>query len=327
MTPVPVRPVRLPGLEDAPHALPYQGSKRQLAHCIVPLLPADTARVLEPFAGSAAVTIAARYMKVGAAAQISDINAPLMNLWDAILSEPHTLADDYERLWKEQLDDPRAFYEVARSCFNSTHEPQYLLYLLARCVKAAVRYNRDGQFNQSADHRRLGAKPATMRARLLGTSRTLAGTQSAATDYADILVNADKNDVVYMDPPYQGVTNTRDHRYMAGLERNEFAHGLQRSVDRDVSFILSYDGISGGKRYGEPMPDELGLLHLHVYAGKSSQATLNGIDADTVESLYLSPALVRRLGGEESAIGLVSGTGGQAGSPPRRKASFRLATS
>jgi DNA adenine methylase len=298
VAPTPLHPVRLPGLIDLPHALPYQGSKRQLAHAIMPLIPDDTERLLEPFAGSAAISIAARHLQIGAIAEISDINEPLMLLWQAILDEPLALAADYERLWSEQLDNPRAFYDQVRAQFNSTHEPRHLLYLLARCVKASVRYNRDGDFNQGPDNRRLGARPATMRSRLTETSRALAGSRARTADYADVLRGAGPADVVYMDPPYQGVTGTRDHRYMTGLSRGAFIHELRSAVDRGTSFILSYDGSSGDRQYGEPLPGDLRLLHLHVYAGKSSQATLNGINAQTIESLYLSPAIVHRLGGK-----------------------------
>ena len=47
-------------------------------------------------------------------------------------------------------------------------KPEYLLFLLAKCVKAAVRYNAKGEFNQSPDKRRLGRNPAMMRDDILG---------------------------------------------------------------------------------------------------------------------------------------------------------------
>jgi DNA adenine methylase len=288
-------PRRLPELANVPHALPYQGSKRLLAHAIVPLLPLDTARLLEPFAGSAAVSIAARHLGIGVTAEISDVNEPLIVLWQAILARPADLADAYEQLWTEQLDDPRGYYDGVRARFNATGEPHYLLYLLARCVKAAVRYNRSGEFNQAADARRLGARPATMRERLLATSGALAGCRAVTADYAGVLRGAEPADVVYMDPPYQGVSQARDHRYMAGLSRTEFAAELTAAVERGTSFIVSYDGSSGTRAYGDPLPSSLGLVHLHIDAGKSSQATLNGTEAQTIESLYLSPALVDRI--------------------------------
>ncbi|WP_166383398.1 DNA adenine methylase [Catellatospora methionotrophica] len=300
--PVTLPPRRLPGLADAPHAIPYQGSKRRLAHAIVPLLPPDTARLLEPFAGSAAVAIAARHLRIGETAEISDVNEPLMRLWQRVLAEPLALAADYERLWHEQLTDPKAYYDAVRTRFNETHEPHCLLYLLARCVKAAVRYNREGGFNQGPDRRRLGARPDAMRLRLTATARVLTGCRAYTADYADVLSRACPDDVVYLDPPYQGVSQARDHRYMAGMPREAFVARLREAVTRGTSFLLSYDGLSrdgdaAERTYGDPLPTDLGLLHLHLDAGTSSQATLNGRHTRTVESLYLSPALATRLGG------------------------------
>src|SRR5207253_11286383 len=58
---------------------------------------------------------------------------------------------------------------------NRTRRPHHFLYLLARCVKASVRYNADGEFNQSPDNRRMGALPETMREQILGASFLLKG--------------------------------------------------------------------------------------------------------------------------------------------------------
>lgn len=289
--------VKLASLADVPHALPYQGSKRLLAHAIVRLIPADTEVLVEPFAGSAAISIAARYGRFVSNTVINDINEPLARLWAELLRDPIGLADHYEHLWLEQLTDPKAYYLTVREKFNSQREPHLLLYLLARCVKAAVRYSKSGQFNQSADNRRLGAKPATMRERICRTSATMAGTTVHSGDYADLLLQAPDNSVVYMDPPYQGVTNVRDHRYMRGLPRAAFESVLGAAISLGKSFIISYDAIRDDAKYGLPLSPDLGLLHIHLAAGRSSQATLQGLDTTTIESLYLSPALVDRLGG------------------------------
>ena len=41
-------------------------------------------------------------------------------------------------------------------------------------------------------------------------------------DYRDILETARKGDIVYMDPPYQGVSNVRDCRYVSGIDFSDF---------------------------------------------------------------------------------------------------------
>jgi DNA adenine methylase len=58
--------------------------------------------------------------------------------------------------------------------------------------------------------------------------------------------------------------------------------------------LLSYDGRCGEKTYGDPLPvDELQAKRIELEAGRSSQVTLNGVVALTVESLYVSVSLTR----------------------------------
>jgi DNA adenine methylase len=64
---------------------------------------------------------------------------------------------------------------------------------------------------------------------------------------------------------------------------------------RDISYIVSYDGRTGTKVHGRSLPRDLNLRHIELEAGRSSQETLLGRDAVTIESLYLSPALTERL--------------------------------
>jgi DNA adenine methylase len=298
-----ITPSKIARLGDAPYAFPYQGSKRALAHAIIPLLPADASELVEPFCGAAAVSVAAAHTGAVARVHLRDLNKPLMALWDAVLTDPDGLADAYELLWKLGHDDPVGTFKDVRDRFNDSHDPADLLYLLNRIVKAAVRYNSQGQFNQGADNRRLGAKPAVTRDRLKRTSEVLAG-KAVTTDgdYADLLLSADSRAVVYMDPPYQGTSGPRDGRYLVGLSRTAFVSELRKAVEGDVSFLISYDGTTGGRSYGDDLPGELGLLHLHLRAGTSSQSTLKGQAEETVESLYVSPALTERLGGVSAVL-------------------------
>src|SRR3990172_7867819 len=94
-----------------------------------------------------------------------------------------------------------------------------------------------------------------------------------------------------MAPPYQGVCGNRDQRYLPKVDHKQFCAELHKLNDRQVRFVVSYDGRTGTKVYGEPLSSSLGLRHIEVFAGRSTQATLLGRDDVTYESLYLSPAL------------------------------------
>jgi DNA adenine methylase len=170
------------------------------------------------------------------------------------------------------------------------------LYLLARCVKGAVRYNADGLFNQSPDKRRMGTRPATMRSNILGVSSLLQGkSRFSSLDYRVVLDQATEGDLVYMDPPYQGVCGERDSRYFSGIDHHDFVLALEGLNARGISYIVSYDGRRGSKTFGESLPSYLELSHVELDAGRSSQSTLLGRDERTYESLYLSSALMTRL--------------------------------
>lgn len=279
-----------------PHPIPYQGSKRHLAQTILRYLPTDSYRLVEPFAGSAALSLAAASTRHVERFVLNDINIPLMMLWNQIINQPEHLAKYYEQLWQAQQGRERRYYDLVRTRFNRTHQPYYFLYLLARCVKAAVRYNANGEFNQSPDNRRKGRQPTAMRSDIQKASALLKGkAQLHAGDYRSVLAQVMPGDVVYLDPPYQGVCANRDPRYIEGIKGDEFITELEHLNQRQIAFILSYDGRTGNKTFGRPLPVSLDLLQIELNAGRSSQATLLGREVITYESLYLSPALVKRI--------------------------------
>ncbi|NLF08633.1 MAG: DNA adenine methylase [Pirellulaceae bacterium] len=286
---------------DVPHPLPYQGSKRNLAPLILSYFPSHVTRLVEPFAGSAAISLAVAHRRLADRFLINDAHAPVIDLWRDIIEKPEGLAEKYRKLWQAQLGCEREYYDSVRRKFNETHKPEYLLYLLARCVKAAIRYNGCGEFNNSPDNRRKGAHPDTMRERIVGASALLQGrTEVSACDYREVLANCNSSDLVYMDPPYQGVCRNRDNRYCPKIDHREFCDSLSALNDKGCIYVVSYDGRTGEKTYGEPLPSYLNLFHIEVHAGRSTQATLLGRDHDTYESLYLSPALANAISTKNS---------------------------
>jgi len=279
-----------------PQPIPYQGSKRNIAHHILSFFPETIECLIEPFAGSAAVSVAAAYAHPNLRFHLNDLNGPLMDLLEMIIESPDLIAELYTALWQAQLGRERVFYDEVRDKFNQTHKPEYLLYLLARCVKASVRYNAAGDFNQSPDNRRKGRRPESMRREIKQLSRLLDGRVTITrVDYREVLREISTTALVYMDPPYQGTSNGKDTRYYSGLDFDGFVTVLEELNRNAAMFILSYDGRQDKRFYGKPLPARLALHHLEIAAGRSTQATLLGKRAITYESLYLSPALASRL--------------------------------
>ena len=279
-----------------PHPFPYQGSKRHLAGSILRFFPSDIETLYEPFAGSAAVTIAAACDCLANKFILNDFNQPLIDLWNQIIYQPASISSAYTKLWNEQDGQERDYYKLVRDQFNRTKRPDCLLYLLARCVKASIRYNSNGEFNQSPDNRRKGMHPETMSSHISSVSSLLSGrTVCVSMDYKDALEDASRLDLVYLDPPYQGVSTNRDARYLERVIFDDFVSALDALNHRQISFIVSYDGRTGDKVFGQILPEFLNLHLVELHAGRSTQSTLLGRDDDTYESLYVSPALSERL--------------------------------
>ena len=279
-----------------PHPIPYQGSKRCLAPTILDYFPRQFDTLVEPFAGSAAISLAVAYKGMAKRFVINDAHEPLAALWKEIVERPAELADEYRDLWNDQRGRERAYFDEVRARFNTSHRPSTFLYLLARCVKAAIRYNADGEFNNSPDNRRKGATPEAMGERISGASALLRNrVVISSRDYLEVVAECSESCLIYMDPPYQGVSGKRDSRYAPKVDHDEFCTTLGKLNEKGLMYVVSYDGRMGGKVYGEALPKYLGLLHLEVKAGRSSQATLLGRDSQTYESLYISPSLAAKL--------------------------------
>jgi DNA adenine methylase len=279
-----------------PHPIPYQGSKRNLADKILSYFPLKVDRLIEPFAGSAAITIASAYYCKANHFVINDINEPLMNLWDKIINNPEQLISEYHFIWNSQIGREEEYYYEARELFNNTKKSEYLLFMLAKCVKAAVRYNANGAFNQSPDKRRLGRTPSNMREDILRASQLLKNKVTIfSVDYEEVIASAGENDLIYFDPPYQGTGQNGGFRYMQDLKHDDFVLSLFQLNKRNIPFLLSYDGRTGNKHFGKPLPDALNLTKIEIDAGRSSIATLLNRVENTYEALYLSPSLLNQL--------------------------------
>jgi len=279
-----------------PHIVQYQGSKRNLAPQILRFFPRKFNRLIEPFAGMAAITIAVSKQRRAEHYVLNDLNGPLVNVLRETINNPQKLIEEYTKVWNEQITfeggSVEHFYKIRKDFNNGNQCAANMLYLLARCVKGSVRYSSNGQFNQSPDKRRMGTNPKNLAPNIYMISSYLKGkTEFSSVDYRDVIKTARQGDVVYMDPPYQGVCSSRDSRYFSGIVFDEFVNCVDDLNSRGIDFIISYDGSCGEKQYGVDLPKELRLKKVMLNAGLSSQSLLLGKKETTVEALYISHSL------------------------------------
>ena len=276
-----------------PHIVQYQGSKRLLAPQILQFMPVKFNRLFEPFAGMAAITVATAKENRAKEYFINDINEPIVSILRTAINSPNVLIESYTEIWNEQFayadGHIEHFYHIRERFNNGEQTAAIMLYLLARCVKGSVRYGKNGKFNQSLDKRRHGTNPMNMSENAHAISALLKGkTYFTALDYRNVFETAEHGDLIYMDPPYQGVSSTRDSRYFSGLSFDDFTESLEILNRRNIDFIISYDGECGDIVYGNDLPESLNCKKFLLNAGTSTQATLLGKKNTTYESLYVS---------------------------------------
>ena len=272
----------------------WTGSKRSQANAIVSLIP-PFRRYFEPFLGGGAVLfLAARPGSVA-----GDIYEPLVGFWRLVQSDPNSIVADYAAKWKclqEELVSidvpsvtghnglPKYYYEVRRR-FNDTRDPLDLSFLMRTCVNGIVRFNDDGEFNNSFHLSRKGMEPARFKSAVRAWHEVIQGVAFACQDYAKTVEQAVGGDFVYLDPPYAG----NKQRYIEDLDLYRFFRTLDDLNGRGVKWALSFDGNRGETDLTHEVPAALYKRRCLIASGNSAVGkVLNGPIEKVEESLYLN---------------------------------------
>ena len=259
----------------------WSGSKRSQAHEIISYFPKEFDVYYEPFLGSGAILGHLTPQKaVGA-----DINKPLISLWKELQSNPEKMANDYREKWDAlQKKGHTYFYEV-RDKFNKDQSPFDFLFLTRTCVNGLIRYNKNGEFNNSLHHTRSGIHPDRLEKIIFDWSSTVGGYKFIDHDYKKATFSAKDGDFIYLDPPYFN-TGTR---YFGVIDYESFLGYLEELNQRGIRFALSYDGKRGEQSYVVDLPKNLYKRHILIHSGNSAfNKVQNGKIEEVYESLYLN---------------------------------------
>lgn len=258
----------------------WSGSKRSQASKIVSHF-CKFETYYEPFIGGGSVLYQVNPIKAIA----GDINKPLIELWNHIKYNPEKISEEYQIRWIKLQEEGYKYYYYVRDRFNKEFSPFDLLFLSRTCVNGLIRYNKDGEFNNSFHHSRSGINPDTLDKIIFDWSVRIQGTEFIHGDYRMVTNSADKNDLVYLDPPYFGTKG----RYFGTIDYNEFIEYLYDLKSRDVRYILSYDGKRGEKDYIKGIPKDLYERHLLLESGNSTfRKVIDKKVEKVIESLYIS---------------------------------------
>lgn len=261
----------------------WSGSKRKSAEFITSFIPA-TGSYFEPFLGGGSILGAVGKRPGYAGDQIPE----LIGIWNLVKSDPNFLADSYEKNWNGLQKQGHTYYYKIRERFNTQRTPEDLLFLSRTCVNGLIRFNTNGDFNNSLHHTRPGIHPDTLRTIINEWSKIVSQTKFLSTDYEKLLAKAKAGDIVYMDPPYMG-NKGRYKNEEFDFER--LWRNLEDLNRRKIKWILSLDGKSGDRDYSTTLatPQDLSK-EAYVIDGESSAfpRLLNSRLDKVTESLFLS---------------------------------------
>ncbi|GHU64240.1 restriction endonuclease subunit M [Synergistales bacterium] len=258
----------------------WSGSKRSQATTIASHTPLFN-RYYEPFVGGGSIAYAISPDK----GVCGDICKPLINLWRSIQSDYESLYEQYKIRWERLQNEGYLVYYEIRDNFNKNHDSNDLFFLSRTCVNGLIRFNKNGDFNNSLHHTRKGIEPERLKSVLSDWSERLQGIEFFSGDYWETTQDVKSGDFVYLDPPY---FNTKG-RYFGTIDFERFIDYLDSLNSKGVKYALSFDGMRGDTDYSVELPTKLYKQHLMVPSGNSSFKKVMDKKCEAVyESLYLN---------------------------------------
>lgn len=267
-----------PGLDPV---IKWSGSKRVVAPALSLLFPA-TKRFFDPFVGGGAI-LGYRPARI---AIVGDIIAELISLWTLIKESPDKVVEGYKERWLRLQEEGHTAYYDIRDRFNAHKDPLDLLFLTRTCVNGLVRFNSNGEFNNSLHHTRPGISPDRLRHIVHLWHHVVRGVSFHACDYRETLSVVRRGDVVFLDPPY---ASTRGRYRPDVFDLEAFYHELERLNKVGAFWMLTFDGQSGERVYKSEVPEDLYQHKFQIPTGNAPFTKLMEDSVDAVlESVYLN---------------------------------------
>ena len=231
----------------------WVGGKRQLLDEITPLLPKRITSYCEPFLGGGAVLFSIQPTR----AIVNDLNQDLITVYEVIRDDVESLLESLKKHENtaeyfyaiRDMDRDKEVYQVERA--------SRLIYLNKTCFNGLFRVNSSGEFNSPFGHYK---NPNIVNEPILRAVSKYFGASNItfySEDFAETLKRVRKGGFVYLDPPYDPVSDTASFTgyNKGGFDRNEQIR-LKQCCDeltrRGVKFMLSNSATEFIKElYGE----------------------------------------------------------------------------
>ncbi|NBJ91764.1 DNA adenine methylase [Parablautia muri] len=231
-------------LAAAAPVVKWVGGKRQLLDDLMPLFPKHIPSYCEPFLGGGAVL----FQLQPNIAYVNDINSELIQMYEVIRDE----VDELITILGEHPNEEEHFYSVRDwdrdkkkyEKLTKVQRAARVIYLNKTCYNGLFRVNNAGEFNTPFGHYK---NPNIVNAPTLKAVSAYfqkAQLTFSSVDYAEVLADVKKGTFVYLDPPYDPVSDTAN---FTGYAKGGFDHSeqirLRKCCDelnrRGIKFMLS----------------------------------------------------------------------------------------
>ncbi len=230
--------------------LKWAGGKRWLTSSQRLPVPAKFNRYIEPFLGGGAVFFHLRPTN----AIIADVNAELIDLYEAIKAHPNELQS---RMDQHQALHSHEHYYATRSAVptGALERAARTLYLNRTCWNGLYRVNLKGEFNVPIG----GKTTVVFDGEDFGAiSAALAGAEIRCADFESTIDLAKEGDFVFVDPPYTVQHNFNgfvkyNERIFSWADQQRLRDTVQRALARGAAVVVTnadhesvhklYDGV------------------------------------------------------------------------------------
>ena len=216
----------------------------------------------------------------------NDIIPELINLWEQIKVNPRQVSDEYRNRWQDLQERGSIVYYEVRDNFNATRNCFDFLFITRTCVNGMIRYNENGDFNNSFHLSRPGIHPDRLEKTIFEWSKYIQKFRFTNVDYKECLDEVKKGDFVFLDPPYGG---TKDRYTKIEFDLNEFYSELDKLNSKGAYWMLTFDGSAGERVYNYAPPVDLFKSKFSIKTGLSSFKKIMEKKKDAItESVYLN---------------------------------------
>lgn len=222
----------------------WVGGKRQLLDEITPLLPQRITSYCEPFLGGGAVLFSIQPSK----AIVNDLNGDLITVYNVIREDVDALIQSLQ----QHENTSEYFYAIrdldrnkeAYQAMSDVERASRTIYLNKTCFNGLFRVNSAGEFNTPFGHYK---NPNIVNEPVLRAVSKYFNSSSISfynEDFAQTLSRIRKGAFVYLDPPYDPVSDTASFTgyNKGGFDRNEqvrLKECCDKLTKRGIKFLLS----------------------------------------------------------------------------------------